>query len=359
MAQHSGRRSVGILTFHRCINYGSYWQARCLAEGLTTLGMDAVLLEHRSSRVDRAEWRCALQPLLPVPTPREDHPLYKSKIRKFFHAFSTLPLSLPFLLDDPPGTQDFDLVVVGSDEVWNLKHPWYGGHPLFYGEGLGSGRLASYAASFGNLGSSEGLQGYWAERLLNFSNISVRDLNSARFIRDLLGFEPEIVLDPCLQFPQAIAVRGAEAAPPYVAVYGHSFPEWFQRAVSQWAAERGLPLASIGYRNDWTDRQWIDAGPEDFARFIANAGAVVTNFFHGCVFSLANEKPFACVLSDYRSNKLRDLTALAGAENHVIGEADALPRLRAALNEPLDSRVPERITAMRRKSEAYLRHVLQ
>jgi hypothetical protein len=27
-------RRVGVLTFHRCINYGSYWQARCLVEGL-------------------------------------------------------------------------------------------------------------------------------------------------------------------------------------------------------------------------------------------------------------------------------------------------------------------------------------
>ena len=23
-------RTIGVLTFHRCINYGSYWQARCL-----------------------------------------------------------------------------------------------------------------------------------------------------------------------------------------------------------------------------------------------------------------------------------------------------------------------------------------
>ena len=28
------RCGTGVLTFHRCINYGSYWQARCLMEGL-------------------------------------------------------------------------------------------------------------------------------------------------------------------------------------------------------------------------------------------------------------------------------------------------------------------------------------
>ncbi len=33
---------VGVLTFHRCINYGSYWQARCLVEGLRVAFPSAV-----------------------------------------------------------------------------------------------------------------------------------------------------------------------------------------------------------------------------------------------------------------------------------------------------------------------------
>src|SRR3546814_1913962 len=67
-------RKIGVLTFHRCINYGSYWQARCLVEGLRQRGHDAVLLDHDSPLVNRAEWRCALRPLLPTPTPKTDYP---------------------------------------------------------------------------------------------------------------------------------------------------------------------------------------------------------------------------------------------------------------------------------------------
>src|SRR5690349_8232637 len=46
----NGRSSlkIGVLTFHRCINYGSYWQARCLVDGLRARGHDAVLLDHHS-----------------------------------------------------------------------------------------------------------------------------------------------------------------------------------------------------------------------------------------------------------------------------------------------------------------------
>jgi hypothetical protein len=48
---------IGVLTFHRCINYGSYWQARCLVEGLRERGHDAVLLDHNSACTNVAEWR--------------------------------------------------------------------------------------------------------------------------------------------------------------------------------------------------------------------------------------------------------------------------------------------------------------
>ena len=166
---------VGVLTFHRCINYGSYWQARCLVEGLNARGARAVLLEHRSARVDRAEWRCALRPNLPLPTRREDHPHYLRKIRKFFDAFGELPLSQPFALNEPRETEDYSAVVVGSDEVWNLTHPWYGGAALFYGEGLGAARLVSYAASFGNFSASRRAMEPWRQLLGRFTAISVRD----------------------------------------------------------------------------------------------------------------------------------------------------------------------------------------
>jgi hypothetical protein len=203
------------------------------------------------------------------------------------------------------------------------------------------------------------LQGHWAEKLRSFSNISVRDLNSRRLIAETLGYSPEVVLDPCLQFPQVITPAAAEGrSKPYVAVYGHSFPAWFKRTIRRWATRKAFTLLSIGYRNDWADEHWIDAGPEDFARVIAGAKAVATNFFHGCVFSLVNEKPFACVLSDYRSTKLRDLVMTIGADRHLLAERSRDCCVDAILAEPLQQEISVRIAALRRNSNAYLDHVL-
>src|SRR5690606_8925557 len=195
---------IGILTFHRCINYGSYWQARCLIEGLRGMGADAVLLDHDSAAVNRREWRCALDPQHPRMAPMDDRRRNIEKTRRFLDALAQLPRSDRFDLDAANVPGRWNLVIVGSDEVWNLRHPWYGNHAVFYGCGIDACRLVSYAASFGNQHATAPLSGTWAARLSNFDMISVRDGNSARLVRDAIGSEPELVLDPCLQFPPAI-----------------------------------------------------------------------------------------------------------------------------------------------------------
>jgi hypothetical protein len=353
----TARRTIGVLTFHRCINYGSYWQARCLVEGLRGRGHDAVLLDHQSSRIDRAEWRCALTPHRPWPTRRSDRAAYARKTRRFFAAFQRLPLSRPFSLERPDPCASYDLVLVGSDEVWNLRHPWYGRLPLFFGRGLAAPRLAAYAASFGNQLASDGLDAEFAGLLARFDAISVRDDNSWELVVAALGRNPALVLDPCLQFPD-VAAQPAAARADHALVYGHSFPEWFQAGVRAWARSVGRRLVSFGYRNDWADEQWLDAGPEDFPAAVAQAAGVVTIFFHGCVFALLHGRPFVCAASDYRANKVRSLVRLLGAEDRLVGPETPASGYAAALEAPLGPGIARRITALRSRSDAYLDHVL-
>lgn len=354
----AGMRRVGVLTFHRCINYGSYWQARCLVEGLRARGLDAVLLDHDAQRVKRAEWRCALQPLLPERTPRSALPLYARKARRFFEALARLPLSARFDLDDPTSMESCDLIVVGSDEVWNLRHPWYAGYPVFFGEGLRAPRAVSYAASFGSYDAAEGLAPHWSERLRGFAELSVRDENSRELVWRAVGREPALVLDPCLQFDLPAGSSAETGDSDYAVIYGHSFPEDFARAALSWASSRGVRLVSIGYHNAWVDEQRVDADPETFARLIAGARAIATNFFHGCVFALAHEKPFVCASSPYRSNKVRALMGMVGAQRRLVAagaEAHTIPLL---MDEPLDTAIADRIHLLRRRSQAYLDAVL-
>lgn len=346
-----------MLTFHRCVNYGSYWQARSLVEGLRARGHDAELLDYVSPGIDRTEWRCAMQPLLPRRSSREDIRLYARKARAFHEAIARLPLSAPFPLLEPEAMEPHDLVMIGSDEVWNLCHPWYGGYDLFWGARIPAGRVVSYAASFGNYDADAGIEDRWSDRLGRFDAISVRDENSRRLVVEALDCEPALVLDPVLQFPIAIPQDLEPADEAYVALYGHGFSDGFARAARRWADGRGLKLVSIGYRNDWADEQRIDTDPLAFARLMAGASAVITNFFHGCVFALLNGRPFACAVSPYRMNKVRDLTRALGAEAHLLHEDDGAERFAAALDCPLSPEITQAIGRLRRNSEAFLQSV--
>ncbi|MFC7536063.1 polysaccharide pyruvyl transferase family protein [Sphingomonas sp. GCM10030256] len=347
-------RQIGVLTFHKCINYGSYWQARCLVEGLRSRGHQAVLLEHDCPRVGEAELRCSLQPTLPERTPRRDLPRYKAKARKFFDAFERLPTSRRFSLHQPQDAGAFDAVVIGSDEVWNHRHPWYGNAPIFFGEGLRTDRLVSYAASFGNYDAEQGLGSDWASRLERFAAISVRDDNSRRLVSDGLGTEPTLVLDPCLQFPDAITAAPVPAERPYALIYGHGFPDWLGAATRRWSEARGIRLVSVGYATGWADEQRIEAGPEEFAGLMASASAVVTNFFHGCVFALLNGKPLATAPSDYRFNKVRDLAAKLALPHRIVGSDTPQHTFDALLDTPLEQAVHDRIRDYRQRSQSFL-----
>jgi len=344
---------VGVLTFHKCINYGSYWQARCLVEALRARGHEAELLDHDCSCIRRAEVRCALQPKLPERTPRHELKTYAEKTRRFAQAIAGLPLSRRFSLHEPEAARRYDAIVVGSDEVWNFRHPWYGSKPIFFGDGLKAGRLVSYAASFGNHSAWDGIHPTWARKLRRFSSLSVRDENSWHLVRGGIDREPELVLDPCLLYP-APAKAEAVGEVPFALIYGHGFPKWLRRRARDWAARTGHRLVSIGYSNEFVHEQRISEGPAEFAQLMGGANAVITNFFHGCVFALLNGKPWATVPSDYRSIKIPDLATMVGAEHRLVDEEASDSSFAQLLDTPVKQSVESRVGELRARSEAYL-----
>ncbi len=347
---------VGVLTFHRSINYGSYWQARCLVEGLAKRGLDAEILDHRSRRVEWREARNAFQPTLPVRTDPRHFAALGRKTRALIAAVDALPLSRPFPLDDPAQMERYDTIVVGSDEVWNFRHPWYGGAALFFGDHLNADRLVSYAASFGNHDAADGLDTPWLDRLRRFHAISVRDENS----RALLAGLPEdipLVLDPCLQFPEIIPDAPPIPGERYAVIYGHSFPAWYTAQLRRWADATGTRLVSIGYPSPIADDHRIDVGPADFSALIAGAHAVATNFFHGCIFAIRHARPFACAASPYRRNKVRDLTRALGLEDHLVEEGISDEQF-ANLLGTLPADLPDRLAVERAASTRFLDHAL-
>ena len=193
----------------------------------------------------------------------------------------------------------------------------------------------------------------WAQRLQRFDYISVRDKNSLSFVERDVGRIPTLVLDPCLLEETMGNPPVGNSRSPYVLVYGNRFVPELVNATREWARARKLKIISIGYRNDWTDQSILEAGPHDFLRMMNSAAAVVTTYFHGCVFSLRCHRPFVAQLSPYRANKVGGLLSAVKAAHRIFDPA--VPgQLNTLLSTPIEPQIISTISELRSTSVRYL-----
>ena len=351
-------QKIGVLTFHKCINYGAYWQARCLVEGLQSRGNAVTLLNYRSLRITRQEWMWAVHRGKPRSGHRPTWAQLFGKLARFIHSQSQLPYSRPFSINRPKTMEEFDLIVVGSDEVWNFHNPWYRGDPLFFGAGLRAARWVSYAASFGSYPASDKLPKGYADLLRDFSEISVRDNNSRVLVRDSTGADPQLVLDPCLLWTPAPKTSTPVVRTPYAVVYGSNFSDEFVRQTIQWSRDQNVRLLSLGYFNSWAHENRLATSPSDFAHLVRDSRAVATNFFHGCIFALRFAIPFVCEAEPYRWIRMRDLLDTVGDPTRMKLPDTNRNDLENQLNRPIEKAVLSRIESLRSISHNYLDRAL-
>lgn len=102
-------------------------------------------------------------------------------------------------------TKHYDVVVIGSDEVFNCtQKTWFGFSSQLFGKGLNASRIITYAASFGATTIDKlqlvGKKEIVSSLLHDLDAISVRDENSMKVIEELTGRTPWLHVDPVLMF---------------------------------------------------------------------------------------------------------------------------------------------------------------
>ena len=88
----------------------------------------------------------------------------------------------------------FDYIIVGSDQVWNPY--WFPN--IDFLKYIDKKKRISYAASFGVNEIPLNLQYSFKNTLKNMEYISVREDAGAKIIKDLIGKEVPVVVDPTL-----------------------------------------------------------------------------------------------------------------------------------------------------------------
>lgn len=348
---------IGIITHHYVNNFGAFLQAWALQGEVRRLMPDADVCV-----VDLVCRRHACINALGIFRPRQGvySPAEALERARLLHGFArarrkSLCLTAPVHTAEQINRLNLDVVIVGSDEVWNYADR-KSVMPVKYGVGLNRGRLVAYAPSVGDGARAGRLPEELARGLARFDRVCARD-EATRLLLNGLGLRAEPVLDPVFLFPPK--TRPVRAAQPYVLIYACArLPKQARRELRAYAARRGAVILGAGDGGAVCDRRTVDITPFEWAQLFAGAECVVTGSLHGAILSILHHKRFICWPGNgSRRQKLRSLLGELELDGRMLACPDDAVRL---LEREIDyTRADELLAAKRARSEAYLLAALE
>lgn len=247
--------------------------------------------------------------------------------------------------------KEYDAVIVGSDEVWNLDSPTFKHHPQFFAKNIQAKTILSYAPSAGNC-SVERMKELGAD-FSGFHHLSVRDENAYAAVREIDGRIPERVCDPTILIESFSHLIKPVPIKDYILVYSYSLDRREIPHIKQYARKHKKKLISVGTYNSWCDKNVV-VGPVEFLSWLNGADEVITSTFHGTVLSMRLHKQMAVYAGT--NKKVNNVLKQMGLENRIVS---AQKDLSAVLETNIDySAVEERIQAVRGVSMQYLKNSL-
>lgn len=378
---------IGILTQPFNWNYGGIIQCFALQTVLQRMGHEVIVLNRKFNNPRLREVMLRLGSIV------------KCFVRRYFLGNESIRLSNPFLhsyyikypIMDNRAIRDFvhsnfkitsskassralrsyvlrhqpDCIVVGSDQVWRECYsPCITDYFLGF---LPSGckvRKIAYAVSFGVQDSP--ISARWLDECIRlaerFDALSVREDSGVTLMQEVFGLQAKHVLDPTMLLEREdywllVSKEDKAAASTGVLAYILDKTPEKKQIMDDVAGKLQLPcrsfipdaekvcvLPSVG--------QWLAA----FDR----AGFVITDSFHGCVFSILFRKDFIVILNkDRGADRFHSLLKQFGLQNRLISGYGDLEKRAGELFKPIDyAAVEEKLSRLKADSLRFLREAL-
>lgn len=188
----------------------------------------------------------------------------------------------------------YDKVISGSDQVWNPESNNIDGR--YFGTFVSAEKRLSYAASFGISTIPRKRRTEWTEYLENMESISVREENGIQIVRDLTGKDCEQHLDPTLLLGKE-EWRKLESKPKNIDFSKKYILTYFLGIIDSeqenYINNLALKMQCNVYNMNRIDLpELYSCGPCEFLYLIDKAECILTDSFHGTVFSILFEKKF-------------------------------------------------------------------
>lgn len=352
---------IGILTFHRAINYGAALQARALCSAVGRF-CDCELVDYRSRNPEFAflrgrkgfalEWGLLGRAIL-------SRFVYRKR-RKKFRAFLDGIISEKTFRGGRrlrSAGEEYAAFITGGDQIWN---PRLTGFDEAYLLGFAGDKVKkySYAASTGSAEALSLLPESHLALIGRYSGISVRERDLAGRLSERLGLRVQYHLDPV--FLMDAGWWSEIAIPPedrgyllYYELPGSGRMLSYAREASR---KLGIRLVAVPYglRRLPGIAYAAGAGPGEFAGLVQNAGHVVTNSYHGMALSILFQRPLTVEYpSGAAGERLRDLVSLLGLEDRVLTD-EHRPGFEAAADYAAADRI---LSGERARAFSYLEEI--
>lgn len=340
---------IAIVTLSFWANYGGILQGYALQRTLENLGCEACLLQPKISYRSTHPW--LLMPIVFVYRAykkyiKGDHLLrifenpYKL-IRQNTDAFIFKYLNLDFLSDkqwNASLASRYDAFIVGSDQVWRPKFNYRMGQMfLDFIKGADVKRLA-YAASFGtgeNEFNEQEIEKF-GPLLRDFDTVSVRERSGVRLCHELFGVEAVCMIDPTLllsvsEYSSLVEKTKTTSSAGDLLIYILDESPVINAFIKDYALHHSLTPFKVCAKVDDEKAKLaerVQPPIEQWLKGIMDAKVVVTDSFHGCVFSILFHKPFFCVGNNERGqDRFSTLLSTFGLEDRLISPSSSMNEL--------------------------------
>lgn len=346
---------IGILTWFFVNNYGARAHTYALRKIIEKMGYICEFINYVPENAYQIDFRNSIN----CDNPKK-HPLLTIRciVRciRFWRDRSLNPAGKPVYAPEDIKKQGYDLVIIGSDAIFNLRHPLSG--YLYYGVGIGV-PYAMYAPSVEYMTAEDITDRAMAAKGLNRAEaLSVRDDVSVEIISGLTEKIVEKVLDPTFLWD----FHDVEILPrddKYILVY--CFSDWnnYSNQVRQYTTKRELRIISVGKFCGWADKNYDYASFRQWLGLFAKAEVVFTDSFHGACFGIKNKKQIILTSRSDKRAKIQDLLNTVGMDSIQFYQGDRPIAQYLTENFMNYEIIDQRIEEQRQKSMTYLRTVIE
>lgn len=332
---------IGILTFHRAINYGAVLQCYALFETLRSMGHDVELIDYRPDYIEQSRklfcnelylkknWVALIKHICLMPftffMKRRASKVFDTFLQKHFKLSNTI-----YTVSDKPS--GYDAIIFGSDQIWNPRI-CHGFDPIFWGQfDKGETLFISYAASL------EGYQTFtkteWdkiSTFVRSFDYLSVRESDFCKILSNKTKRAVKWVLDPTLLAPSNVLKNLVKKSPsdiPYILLFTVQKGNLPYKVAQLIANNKKYEVIRVRAKarlkiNDREENvtHLYSVTPEKFLELIYFAKYVVTNSFHATAISMKFEKEFYSV-ECCNPKRILSILDATGLQNRYITSSD-------------------------------------